>query len=132
MHGVDRASGCSISVLMGIETLGDAWQQGWLVSARCAAGWRDGMKSVRNCTFSYKLAVMTLLMTRGPNFPLTNLQGRLMCPRCGSRDVRVIFDVPKTPDRRVAGQWPLDNVVPIGRVVGIAIIVGAAFNRLAG
>jgi hypothetical protein len=32
--------------------------------------------------------------TRGPNFPLSRLEGRLMCPSCGSRRVTVVFEPP--------------------------------------
>ena len=34
---------------------------------------------------------------RGPNFPLSRLESRLMCPECGSRRVCVLFDVPEVP-----------------------------------
>ena len=32
--------------------------------------------------------------TRGPNFPLSRLETRLMCPACGSRSVSVVFEPP--------------------------------------
>ena len=32
--------------------------------------------------------------TRGPNFPLSRLESRLMCPACGSRRVTVVFEPP--------------------------------------
>ena len=32
-----------------------------------------------------------------PNFPLSRLESRLMCPECGSRRVSLLFDVPKLP-----------------------------------
>jgi hypothetical protein len=31
---------------------------------------------------------------RGPNFPLSRLESRLMCPACGSRRVTVVFEPP--------------------------------------
>jgi hypothetical protein len=34
----------------------------------------------------------TLVATRGPNFPLSRLESRLMCPACGNRRVTVVFD----------------------------------------
>jgi hypothetical protein len=44
---------------MAIETIGEAWQLGWRITARCAWGKRDGMKSVRPCVYSYDLGVDT-------------------------------------------------------------------------
>ena len=37
-----------------------------------------------------------LVRTRGPNFPLSSLDGRLICPRCRSRRVVVMFQPPTT------------------------------------
>ena len=34
----------------------------------------------------------TLIATRGPDFPLSRLESRLMCPACGNRRVTVVFD----------------------------------------
>jgi hypothetical protein len=31
---------------------------------------------------------------RGPNFPLSRLESRLMCPACGNRRVTVVFEPP--------------------------------------
>jgi hypothetical protein len=36
----------------------------------------------------------SIVWTRGPNFPLSRLDGRLMCPRCRSRRVAVLFQPP--------------------------------------
>ena len=36
-----------------------------------------------------------VVCTRGPNFPLSRLEGRLMCPACGNRSVTVVFAPPK-------------------------------------
>ena len=55
------------------------------------------MKSVRPCIYRAPLDMQTLVWTRGPNFPLSRLESRLMCPECGSRRVTVLFDVPKVP-----------------------------------
>ena len=41
----------------------------------------------------------TLVWTRGRNFPLARLESRLMCPRCGSRRVVLIFQPPAQPQR---------------------------------
>src|SRR4051812_7346902 len=94
---LDSARACSHSVLMSVETLGEAWRLGWRVTARCAFGKRDGMKSIRECTYRAELNMQTLVWTRGPNFPLSRLESRLMCPECGSRRVSLLFDVPKVP-----------------------------------
>jgi hypothetical protein len=39
----------------------------------------------------------TLVWTRGELFPLDPLESRLKCPRCGSRRVTVMFEVPNQP-----------------------------------
>lgn len=82
---------------MSVETIGEAWQLGWRVTARCAYGKRDGMKSVRECVCTYDLDMSTLIWTRGKNFPLAMLASRMKCPRCGSRDVALLFHTPKEP-----------------------------------
>jgi hypothetical protein len=76
------------------ETLGEAWRLGWRVTARCAWGKREAMKSRRECTHKYELDLPTLVWTRGPNFPISRLESRLMCPRCGSRHVVLMFSAP--------------------------------------
>jgi hypothetical protein len=82
---------------MAIETLGEAWEHGWRITARCAYGKREGMKSIRECLCRVELDLPTLVWTRGAGFPLDQLASRLRCPQCGSREVRVLFDVPKVP-----------------------------------
>jgi hypothetical protein len=77
-----------------IETLGEALSYGWRVTARCAHGKRDGMKSIKECVYRAELDMETLVWTRGRSFPLSRLE-RLRCPMCGSRDVRLIFTVPE-------------------------------------
>jgi hypothetical protein len=61
---------------------------------RCAQGYRKGMKSIRRCVDRKQLDLDTLVSTRGPNFPLSRLESRLMCPACGSRNVTVVFEPP--------------------------------------
>src|ERR1700751_878663 len=80
--------------LLVVETLGDAFAAGWRITARCAWGKREGMKSKRECHYTRELDLETLVWTRGPNFPLSSLDGRLMCPRCKSRRVVVMFQPP--------------------------------------
>src|SRR5215207_2226869 len=96
-HGVDSSKAVFSFRSMAVETLGEAWRLGWKLTARCAFGNRDGMKSIRPCIYRAPLDMQTLVWTRGPNFPLSRLESRLMCPECGSRRVSVLFDVPKVP-----------------------------------
>jgi hypothetical protein len=79
---------------MAVETLGEALSYGWRVTARCAHGRRDGMKSIKECVYRAELDMETLVWTRGRSFPLSRLESRLRCPHCGSRDVQLIFTVP--------------------------------------
>ena len=54
-------------------------------------------EALRPCIYRAPLDMQTLVWTRGPNFPLSRLESRLMCPEFGSRRVSVLFDVPKVP-----------------------------------
>jgi hypothetical protein len=72
-----------------IETLGDALNQGWKL--RCAS---DAMKSIRECVYSHEVDLETIVLTRGRQFPITGLDSRLKCPRCGSRRMSIRFVVP--------------------------------------
>lgn len=83
-----------------VETIGEAFSLGWQLKARCAYGNREGLKSVRRCTWTYDLDMLTLVSTRGRDFPLAMLASRLRCPRCGSRAVSVVFVPPGEGDRR--------------------------------
>jgi hypothetical protein len=80
---------------MTVETLGEALSYGWRVTARCAHGKRDGMKSIKECVYRAELDTETLVWTRGRSFPLSRLEPRLRCPMCGSPDVRLTFPVPR-------------------------------------
>jgi len=81
---------------MAIETLGEAFAQGWRVTARCASGRSDGpsAKSSRQCSYRRELDVETLVWTRGRAFPLSRLETRLRCPKCGARNIVVLFQPP--------------------------------------
>src|ERR1700722_12286852 len=85
---------------MQVETQGIARSLGWKVHMRCAHGPRDGMKRVRECAYRKQLDVDTLVCTRGPNFPLSRLESRLMCPACGSCRVTVVFEPTKMKPER--------------------------------
>ena len=80
--------------MVGVETLGMARSLSWKVHVRCAKGYREGTRSIRRCVYRKQLDLDTLVCTRGPNFPLSRLESRLMCPACGSRSVTVVFEPP--------------------------------------
>jgi len=63
-----------------IETLDEARDNGWKITARCGWGPRDGMKRIRECRASIRLDLETLIWTRGAAFPVSMLEGRLKCP----------------------------------------------------
>jgi len=77
-YSLANGSLCCHFVLMVVETLGDAFSAGWRITARCAWGKREGMKTRRECHYTRELDLETLVWTRGPNFPLSSLDGRLM------------------------------------------------------
>ena len=83
---------------MPVESLGEAHSYGWRIVARCAHGKRDGMKSIRECSYRQELNLETLVWTRGRAFPLAWLPERLRCPRCGSRRVALTYIVPSERD----------------------------------
>ena len=57
-------------------------------------------RPIRRCVYRKQLDLDTLVCTRGPNFPLSRLELRLMCPACGSRDVTVVFEPPTNREVR--------------------------------
>jgi DNA-directed RNA polymerase subunit RPC12/RpoP len=63
-------------------------------SPRCGFGKEDNRTSVRECVFRQDLDMATLVWTRGRDFPLSRLESRLRCPRCGSRNVVVLYQPP--------------------------------------
>src|ERR1700674_3394489 len=81
---------------MAIETLGEACSQCWRVTVRCAYGRSEGPRSQssRECGYRKELDLETLVWTRGRAFPLSRLEARLRCPRCGSRDIVCLFEAP--------------------------------------
>jgi hypothetical protein len=50
--------------------------------------------------FRKELDMETLVWTRGRGFPLSHLESRLRCPRCGSRYVVVLYE----PSSRAAAR----------------------------
>jgi hypothetical protein len=83
---------------MAVETLNQAWQLGWRLKVRCGRGRRDTMKSTRECVGTPELDLETLVWTRGADFPIARLESRMKCPRCGSRRVVLLFDIPSQPN----------------------------------
>ena len=79
---------------MEVETLGVARSLSWKVHMRCAHGYRESTRSIRKCVYRKQLDLDTLVATRGPNFPLSRLESRLMYPSCGNRTVTVVFEPP--------------------------------------
>ena len=98
--GLDNANRCSSFVLMEVETLGVARSLGWKVHMRCTDGYRESTRSMRRCVYRKQLDLETLVSTRGPNFPLSRLESRLMCPACGNRRVTVVFEPPGNEQAR--------------------------------
>jgi hypothetical protein len=88
---------------MAAETLGEAYQLGWRVKVACTWG-TPNPKSRHDrtrieCDTITDLDLKTLVWTRGAALPIAMLEGRLRCPRCGSRRVKVLFDIPNQPKR---------------------------------
>ena len=71
--------------------------QGWRVTVRCADGRTESprSRSSRKCSYRRELDMETLVWTRGRAFPLSRLESRLRCPRCGSRYVVVLYEPPR-------------------------------------
>jgi hypothetical protein len=65
---------------MEVETLGVARSLGWKVHMRCANGYREETRSIRKCVYRKQLDLDTLVCTRGPNFPISRLEARLLDP----------------------------------------------------
>ena len=91
---------------MGIETLGEAWNFSWGVNIRCLDDGREGLKRKRPCGYRKALDMETLVCTRGRDFPLARVAERLRCPRCGCREVAVMFSPPATPIQNAAAARP--------------------------
>lgn len=75
-----------------IVTLGQAYEAGWRVNARCSHGKKRGMKQMSECLEQAELDMETLVWTRGEGFLLQDLWSRLKCPNCWSRRITVWFD----------------------------------------
>lgn len=82
---------------MAVETIGEALSMGWRVTVRCNIERGDGpdYRARRECSYRRDLDMETLVWTRGRDFPLSRLESRLRCPRCGSRNVVVLYHPPR-------------------------------------
>jgi hypothetical protein len=76
---------------MAIETLGEAWNAGWALRMRCLDDGMEDLKHKRECGFRSALDLLTLVATRGRDFPIARIAERLRCPPCGCRRVAVMF-----------------------------------------
>lgn len=100
---------------MSISTLGQAIDAGWRAFVACA-----------ECPCRDELATATLLWCKGRAMPLDVLPERLRCVQCGSRSVRVTWDVPSSPQPRtleeamtVRGRYVIEQLDVRGRVVEV-------------
>jgi hypothetical protein len=91
---LDSWIGRSYFVLMSIETLGEAWSLSWTIHMRCLDNGMRGMKHGRECAYRAELDMRTLVATRGRDFPIARLAERLRCPKCGCREISVMFGPP--------------------------------------
>lgn len=88
-----------------METLGDAWEAGWQVSAVCHGGMIDlGPRSKKRCDWRYELDLTTLLAAKGRKFPICDLAYKVRCPRCGILGLRLMFYVPSSHDRKTSAR----------------------------
>jgi hypothetical protein len=70
----------TFAVMSEIGTIGDAFNQGWQLSAACRHGLVDTGSSSRKCDWKYNLDMTTLVATRGRDFPIDRVSERLRCP----------------------------------------------------
>src|SRR5215218_7179592 len=79
---------------MSVGTLADAFGLDWKIHMRCLDDRMRGMKHGRECGYRTELDLKTLVATRGRDFPLARLAERLRGPKCGCREVSVLFGPP--------------------------------------
>lgn len=80
---------------------------GWRARARCywTGPTKSGRRTLPWCDTTVELDMVTLVWTRGENFPLEMLKDRLRCPTCWRLDtIRVYFEVPNQPNAGVAAE----------------------------
>lgn len=99
--------------------LGHAMALGWRITLQCERR-RAGMKSVRPCLGQQPLDMETLVASHGHSLDMSKLQGLVICPKCGSKNVALSFHAPTgTPAAEVgdpghrrmlparSGEWTL-------------------------
>lgn len=79
---------------MTVETLGQAYSCDWQVHMRCLDDGMRGLKHRRECGYRTDLDMKTLVATRGRDFPIGRLAQMLRCPKCGCREINVLFKPP--------------------------------------
>ena len=84
-----------------VDTLGEAFDEGWRLTVRCARS-REGLKAKTPCIGRREMALATMIWTHGRNCPVTWLLGRLRCPKCGSTHVMLMW---VTPPLAAAESW---------------------------
>jgi hypothetical protein len=91
---------------MSVATLGEAWNLSWQIHVRCLDDGREGLKHRKRCAYRKSLDLETLVCTRGRDFPIARIADRLRCPRCGCREVSVMFSPPKNPQLNAMAAQP--------------------------
>ncbi len=69
-----------------VATRGEAHDLGWRLTVYCRFGKREGMKSVRECEARLEADLMTLVWTRGRDFPIARLESRMKLRQPPSAD----------------------------------------------
>jgi hypothetical protein len=95
---------------MAILTLGDAFDAGWRVRTKCLGLLFIEDKLFGGCGGKSDLSMETLVWTRGRALPLSKLPERLKCPRCGSRRIRLLYDIPAEPGAGAQQVWSAKDV----------------------
>lgn len=87
---------------MEIETLGQCFSHSINPILHCAEGKGQAMKKHRECVYRLELDMRTLVATRGRDFPMARLAEVMRCPSCGSRRVRILWNMPGNVTSRSA------------------------------
>lgn len=91
-----------------IITLGQAFDARWGIRMHCRRGTHRGIVKIDDCRYEASLCLLTLVATRGRDFPIARIADRIRCPNCGDLGVLVAFDVP-------GGAVPVFHPVRYGR-----------------
>ena len=83
-----------------IETIGEAHDFGWKLRVYCRASRQQELKSIRGCIAAIDMDISTLVWTRGRAFPLSRLDSRMKCIRCGTRQVSIALEPPPAAARQ--------------------------------